>query len=192
MPNIDTTENTSSGMKFISPENIIKEIDIKPGAVIADLGCGTVYFSIPLAKKVGKEGRVYSIDILKTKLEVVKSQARLLGLDNIIIQRANLEVPEGSKLSKESVDWVMLVNMLFQSNKEGKDKIICEAKRILKKGGQMLVVEWGEQNSNIGPDKDLRVSKEELVRMAHEHGLGVIKEMNIGDFHYGLILAKYK
>jgi ubiquinone/menaquinone biosynthesis C-methylase UbiE len=192
MPNIDTTENTSSGMKFISPENIIKEIDIKPGAVIADLGCGTGYFSIPLAKKVGKEGRVYSIDILKTKLEVVKSQARLLGLDNIIIQRANLEVPEGSKLSKESVDWVMLVNMLFQSNKEGKDKIICEAKRILKKGGQMLVVEWGEQNSNIGPDKDLRVSKEELVRMAHEHGLGVIKEMNIGDFHYGLILAKYK
>jgi len=179
-------------MKFISPENIIKEIDIKPGAVIADLGCGTGYFSIPLAKKVGKEGRVYSIDILKTKLEVVKSQARLLGLDNIIIQRANLEVPEGSKLSKESVDWVMLVNMLFQSNKEGKDKIICEAKRILKKGGQMLVVEWGEQNSNIGPDKDLRVSKEELVRMAHEHGLGVIKEMNIGDFHYGLILAKYK
>ena len=192
MPDIDTTENTSLGMKFISPENIIKEIDIKPGAVIADLGCGTGYFSIPLAKKVGKEGMVYSIDILKTKLEVVKSQARLLGLDNIIIQRANLEVPEGSKLSKESVDWVMLVNMLFQSNKEGKDKIICEAKRILKKGGQMLVVEWGESNGNIGPDKDLRISKEELVRMAHEHGLGVIKEMNIGDFHYGLILAKYK
>ena len=192
MSDTSTIKNISSGIKFIDPEEIIREMDIRAGMAIADLGCGTGYFSFPLAQKVGKEGTVYAIDILEPKLEVVKSQARLLGLDNIVVRRANLEMPESSKLEKESVDWAILVNMLFQNNKEGRKRIINEAKRILKKGGQILAVEWSNPNGNIGPDKNIRIPKEELVRMAHEHGLGVAKEINIGDFHYGLILAKYK
>ena len=201
MPNLNTIKNTSlpdqekklpQGAKFIDPESVVKSLDIKAGMHIADLGCGTGYFSLPLAKIVGSEGKVYAIDILKSKLESVKSQAKILGLNNIIVQHANLEVSEGSKMGKESVEWVILVNMLFQNNPDGRKKIMLEAKRILKKGGFILVIEWDKTGASIGPDVDLRIPKEEMIIMAHEHGLGVVKEVKIGDFHYGLILTKYK
>lgn len=201
MPNTDTIKNTSlqdmekalpQGMKFIDPEKIIKELEVAEGMKIADFGCGTGYFTIPLAQKVGDKGEIYALDILESKLESVKSQKKLSGLNNIATKRVNLEMPEGSKLEKESVDWVILVNMLFQNNREGREKIMQEAKRVLKKGGHILVIEWSSANVSMGPDKDLRIPKEEMTRMAHERGLGVLKEINIGSFHYGLILAKYK
>jgi ubiquinone/menaquinone biosynthesis C-methylase UbiE len=184
--------NMPDGAKFLNPEKIVEGMDIKPGMIIADFGCGTGYFSFPLAKKVAKGGMVYAIDILTSKLETVASQAKLNGLHNITTRHANLEIAEGSKLQKESVDWVILVNMLFQNNNEGKKKIMQEAKRVLKKGGNILLIEWDKNQLSIGPDDALRVSKEEMTRMAREYGLGIATEITVSDFHYGLILAKYK
>jgi ubiquinone/menaquinone biosynthesis C-methylase UbiE len=190
---LPTFENDiANGAKFLNPEKIVEDMDVKKGMRIADFGCGTGYFSIPLAKKVGKGGAVYAIDILPSKLETVSSQAKLDGLNNIITRRTNLEIYEGSKLEKESVDWVILVNMLFQNNSEGKKKIMQEAKRVLKKGGNILVIEWGKGDPAIGPDESIRVSKEEMTRIAREYGLGIVSEIPVSDFHYGLILAKYK
>ncbi|MFA6047496.1 MAG: class I SAM-dependent methyltransferase [Parcubacteria group bacterium] len=180
------------GAKFLNPEKIVKEMEIKPGMIIADFGCGTGYFCFPLAQKVGKGGKIYAIDILNSKLETVASQAKLSGINNIITSRANLEATEGSKLQKESVDWVILVNMLFQNNSEGKKKIMQEAKRVLKKGGNILVIEWDKDKSTIGPEKTIRVSKDEMMRIAREYGLGIATEIPVSDFHYGMILAKYK
>jgi len=180
------------GAKFLNPEKIVEGMDIKPGMIIADFGCGTGYFSFPLAQKVGKGGVVYAIDILNSKLETVASFAKLNGLNNIITSRANLEMAEGSKLQKESVDWVILVNMLFQNNSEGKKKIMQESKRVLKKGGNILIIEWDKDRSSIGPEKSLRVSKDEMTRIAREYGLGITTEISVSDFHYGLVLAKYK
>lgn len=199
MPNIDTIKNTSMpdlekklplGVRFMDPAKIVDTLGIDEGMKIADFGCGTGYFAFPLAKKVGRKGLVYALDILNPKLEAVNSQAKLSGITNIITMKANLELSEGSGLKKESVDWVILVNMLFQNNREGRKKIINEAKRVLVKGGRALVVEWNESDISIGPDKDFRISKEDLTVMIHEYGLGVLKEIEIGNFHYGLILGK--
>lgn len=201
MPNINTIKknsftdpgkNVPAGARFIDPEAVIGDMDMKTGMNVADFGCGTGYFSLPLAKAVGKEGIICALDILPSKLESVRSQAKLLGLNNIKTRISNLEIPEGSKLEKETMDWVILVNMLFQNNKSGRTKIIQEAKRVLKRGGFLLVIEWNELESSIGPDKKIRISKEEMIRMARENGLGILKELKVGNFHYGMILAKYK
>lgn len=184
--------NVPDGAKFLNPEKIVEEMDVKPGMLIADFGCGTGYFVFPLAKKIGKGGTIYAIDLLNSKLEAIASRAKLTGMNNIVTSRANLELPGGSKLEKESVDWVILVNMLFQNNNEGKKKIMQEVKRVLKKGGNVLVIEWDKDKASIGPEKALRISKDEMIRIIREHGLGIAKEIPVSDFHYGMILAKYK
>lgn len=179
------------GMRFINPPKIVEKLDIEEGMTIADFGCGTGYFSFPLAQKAGKTGTVYAIDILKSKLESIASEAKLQGLSNIVTRRANLELVQGSNLAPESIDWVILVNMLFQNNEESRKKIIKEAKRVLKKGGHMLVIEWDKKNPSFGPDMDLRIPKEKLIILIRENGLGVLSELDISNFHYGLILTKY-
>lgn len=190
--NMTNLQNMPDGAKFLDPEKIVEKMDIRPGMIIADFGCGTGYFIFPLAKKIGKGGVIYAIDILNSKLEAIDSRAKLNGINNIITRRSNLELLNGSKLEKESVDWVILVNMLFQNNMEGKKKIMQETKRVLKKGGNVLVIEWDKNKASIGPEKALRISKDEMTSIIREHGLGIATEIPVSDFHYGLILAKYK
>jgi ubiquinone/menaquinone biosynthesis C-methylase UbiE len=181
-------EDLSFGLKFINPRMIIDMMEIASGMSVGDFGCGTGYFTFPLAEKVGQNGLIYALDILKEKLEAVESEAKVLGLSNIIVKRANLEMVGGSKLEENSLDWVCLVNMLFQNS--NKKIILEEVVRVLKKGGKCLIVEWNVQDSSFGPKSELRISKEEIVGVAQNSGLSISREIEISDFHYGVILEK--
>ena len=114
----------SFGLKFINPKSIIDMLEVTTGMFVGDFGCGTGYFTFPLAQKVEQSGRVYALDILKEKLEAIESEAKVLGLSNIITKRANLELVGGSKLDENSLDLVCLVNMLFQ-NKDKNLNVGC-------------------------------------------------------------------
>ncbi|MFA6973654.1 MAG: methyltransferase domain-containing protein [Parcubacteria group bacterium] len=176
------------GVKFTDPDFVVKQLDVQAGMKIADFGCGTGYFSLALAKKVGEEGVVYSLDILPQRLESVLSNAKRANLTNIIAKRVNLENPNGSRLEANSIDLAVLKGMLFQ-NKKKKD-ILAEAARVLKPGGQALVIEWGMANAAMGPEMQLRISKEALLGIAQQVGLSAAKEVNVGNFHYGVVLVK--
>src|SRR4030065_1622824 len=99
---------TLSGKKFRDPEAIIGLLNLPQGCVVADFGCGTGYFSLPIARQIGGKGIVYALDILTDKLEAVESQAKTQGVTNILTKRVNLENKNGSKLEPESVDWVIV------------------------------------------------------------------------------------
>ncbi|MCX6761562.1 MAG: class I SAM-dependent methyltransferase [Candidatus Moranbacteria bacterium] len=176
------------GMKFIDPQAIISALEIKEDMLVGDFGTGTGYFTFPLAEKVGQNGVVFAIDILKEKLETIESRAKMLHLGNIITKRANLEAVGGSKLEENSLDWVFLVTMLFQ-NKD-KKLVMDEAARVLKKGGKILVIEWNIGDSSFGPMPELRVSKEAIFELAQNSGLSILREIEISDFHCGVVLCK--
>lgn len=175
-------------LKFIDPEAIINFLNLPRGIIVADFGCGTGYFSLPIAKKIGEKGIVYALDILVEKLEVVESQAKTQGITNVITKRVNLEKKEGSTLLSESADWIILKDMLFQ-NKD-KSQILEEAKRVLKPQGKILLIEWRKENMKIGPSSELRIPKEGMMELVRRANLGIFSEVDAGNFHYGLVLVK--
>jgi len=174
--------------QFINPDDIINQLGVSRNSVVADFGCGSGYFSIPLAQFIGEEGKVYALDVLASALESVESKAKIHGLSNIITKRVNLEKESGSKFSDESVDWVILKDVLFQNNK--KDIILKEAYRVLKKSGKLLIIEWNEKAGTFGPGSDLKVSSEGLKKLIAGGGFKIEKEISAGDYHYGFIAAK--
>lgn len=175
-------------VKFINPDEIVSSLDIEKGMTVADFGCGAGFFSIAIAKKISETGLIYALDILPQKLESVESQARALGLTNIVAKRANLEKEKGSGLADGSCDWVILKDILFQ-NKD-KTAVLKEAKRVLKDKGKALLIEWKINDSSFGPENGSRISEEAVVSIVQESGLGVLKKIKVGNFHYGLILIK--
>ena len=172
---------------FLNPQIIVDELEISSGMRIAHFGCGNGYFTFPLAKKVGEEGRVYAFDILEQKVDALKNQARLWGLRNIITIKTNLEAEKGSQLDEKSVDWVVIVNMLYQNDKKG--SILKEAQRILKPKGKILLIDWGATSTSIGPAKQIRISQEELTKKIQQYSLTIQKEIAVGDFHFGMVLT---
>lgn len=173
---------------FLRPEEVLRDnIEIRQGMVIADLGCGSGYFTIPLARAVSNQGKVYAVDVLPGALASVRSRAKLEGLFNVESIRANAEIKGGTNLEDNSVDLVMLSNILFQSDK--KNDIIKEASRILKSGGNLIVVEWSEKNP-IGPPSSQRVKESEIKEIIMEQNLKLLKSFDAGSYHYGLVFVK--
>lgn len=173
---------------FLQPERIVARLDIRPGMVVADFGAGSGYFSIPAARKVGENGKVYAIDIQPHAVDLIRSRANLEHLRNIETVWADLERPQGSHLPDNAVDFVIVANILFQA--EAKSEVFKEARRVLRTGGQLAVLEWDETPFPAGPPMTLRTPKAGVKRMAGEVGLELEKEFDAGSHHFGLLFIK--
>lgn len=177
-----------SALTFADPSAIVDQLNIELKSNVADFGCGSGFFSFEFAKRVGAEGVVYAFDILPAALESVESRAKILNLSNIITKRANLEKENGSELAPESVDWVVIKDILFQN--KNKKIILSEASRILKTGGHAILMEWNPKEALVGPNIELRISPEQLRSLVENVNLVVEKELNVGGFHYAFLVKK--
>jgi ubiquinone/menaquinone biosynthesis C-methylase UbiE len=173
---------------FVDPETLLRQLTIAPASVVADFGCGSGYFSLAFAKAVGKEGRVIALDILPSALDAVASRARMAGLSQVSTKRANLEKENGSGLEGQSVDWVILKDILFQN--KNKEVILGEVSRILRPGGRVLLMEWKDEDASVGPEIQLRVSRDDLISLVQSTGFSLQQELQVGDFHYAFLLGK--
>ncbi|MFZ2976167.1 MAG: methyltransferase domain-containing protein [Candidatus Moraniibacteriota bacterium] len=181
-------KNINYAVKFLNPDEIISKLEIFPGMKIAHFGCGTGFFTFSVAKKVGESGLVYAIDIQSSKIETMQSQAKMLGLNNIDAYRANLEEKNGTKIKNEDVDWVLIINMLYQNKK--KQEVLEEAQRVLKVGGKILLIDWESKDRSLGPEMETRVSQDELAVIIEKSDLSILKKINVSNFHFGLVLVK--
>lgn len=170
---------------MFDPEEVLSQLGLKSYMAAAEFGCGSGGFTIPLAKKLG-EGKVYGLDILEEKLSALKHKAELEKVFNIQTKVADLDEKEGSGLSSNSLDLVLIPNVLFQAEK--KNNMVEEAARILKEGGELVVVDWKE-DAAIGPNEG-RVSAGEVKEIAEKSNLKLKKEFSAGPYHYGLVFEK--
>lgn len=171
---------------FLQPEEILKQLNIRKDMTIADFGCGAGYFTIPLAK-TAEQGKVYALDVLVEALESVRSRAKLEGLFNIETMRRDLEIANGSGLENDSIDMVLLGNILFQVS--NKTAIIKEVKRVLKKDGELIIVDW-RTNQPMGPPDNLVVSLDKAKTVVKEQGLIFKKEFPVDKYHWGMVFKK--
>ncbi|MFA6305099.1 MAG: methyltransferase domain-containing protein [Patescibacteria group bacterium] len=177
------------GTELLDAQYILKDVlEIAYGSRVADLGVGSMaFFALQAAKLVGDKGRVYACDILKDVLSAVEGKARQEGLLNIKTIWTNLEIVGAAKID-EPVDYALLINILFQSQKHV--EILQEASRLLKPEGKLLMVEWKPTGGPIGPAVNLRISQADAERLATEAGFTKIKEFEAGANHYGLVFQK--
>ncbi|MBI2055700.1 MAG: methyltransferase domain-containing protein [Candidatus Sungbacteria bacterium] len=185
---LPSSPTSSASGDFLHPERILNYLDIRPGMVVADFGAGSGHFTIAAARKVGESGKVYALDIQKQVLDLIKSRANLEHLLQIETVWADLERERGSRLDESSVDFVITANILFQAEK--KKEIIEEARRVLKPGGALALIEWDDTPFPAGPAAALRLPKRVSKTMAENSGFELEKEFAAGSHHYGLLFKK--
>ena len=114
---------------------VLSEIGVGEGHSILDFGCGSGTYSIPAAKLIGKNGKVYSLDVSQSSLKKISSKAESEGLDNIVtlLSAGKPKIP----IDDESLNHVLLIDVLQEiSNKE---KLFEEIHRVLKPEGLVIV-----------------------------------------------------
>ena len=177
----------SQGTKFLNPQSVIDQAGLSPGMRVADFGCGTGDFALAAARAVGADGQVSAIDIQDSALSSTRSKARIAGVLNIELIKANLEVYKSSALPDESQDAVLLTNILFQT--ENKNGIIKESFRVLREGGALVFVDWLKE-ADFGPARGWRLEKDETKALIEKEGFIFKKEISAGAFHFGMVFSK--
>ena len=173
--------------KFINPPNVIAETGLKNGQVVADLGCGSGFYSIPSAQIVGNSGKVYAVDIQESKLAYTQSTAHQIGYKNVVTITANLEQPL-EEIPEGSCDLVIVASILHEIG--DRKPLLTNAYKILKTGGKLLAVEWKKGFTVFGPAQDRRISQEDLEQFILGFGFRKHQDLDADDFHYALTFIK--
>ena len=117
---------------FEPPQRLIGPY-VKNGQVVADLGCGSGYYTLALAELVGSEGKVYAVDLGKKCIRALEKKVDKGGYHNIEAHASSAS--DVSFIKDRSVDFV-LANGLLCSMAEDRQSAVNEIKRILKSTGQ--------------------------------------------------------
>lgn len=166
---------------FSDPVKNLKALGLREDAIVADLGAGTGFYSVTAGHLVPK-GKVYAVEIVKDFLETIKKKVREAHLRNVEIIWGNIEKIGGTKIGDGVIDAAVASNVLFQV--EDKKNFILEIKRILKKGGSVLLIDWSE-SSVMGAK--IIIPKERAREMFEKEGFIFEREIDAGAHHYGMI-----
>lgn len=171
--------------KFIDPIEILNKLDLKDDMIVADFGCGSGGWVIPLAKRL-EQGIIYAIDLQEEMLSVLESKLKAENIQNVRKILSDVEDKKDLKLSPLSCDLILMTNLLFQA--EDKKQVFKQAQRLLKPNGRILIVDW-KPNNLLEPEKG-KVSADEVKKMAKEFNFELKNEFPAGSYHYVLVFEK--
>lgn len=155
---------------------ILDSLDIRPGQVIVDAGCGNGYMARLFADRVGPTGRVIALDIAEEFLGPLRAEARPVHLE---VVKSDITWPTG--LEESSVDVVYISTVVHVFSKERFRGFVTEAGRILKPGGLLGVLEMEKKPTSFGPPLSQRYSPPELRRAIP---LTPVKTVSAAEYFY--------
>ncbi len=184
MNTVDFLDN-SERLKWNNPHDIVAVAQIRPGARIADIGCGTGWFSFELEKATRPRGMVYALDKLPAMLQILETKRQ--NYERI------LTLPCGEnefELDNGEVDVVFHANVLHEC--ETPELHLKEAYRVLKNGGRIVVIEWmwADEESQPGPPNTRRLEIQTTRSLLEGAGFTVQSTGEAGPYHYVIIAEK--
>ena len=126
------------------PEKVLDTLKITPGSTVADIGAGTGYFSLRLAKRVGPQGRVLATDIQPQMLALLSENMRAAGIRNI---EPILCTPTDAKLPEGQLDLALMVDVYHEL--ASPEETMTQVRRALKPDGRLVLVEYRGEDPNV-------------------------------------------
>jgi len=167
--------------KWQKPTKVIVALKIKPGTVVADIGCGSGYFTLRIAPVVGDSGHVYAVDIDTVVLNKLRQKIQEKGFTNvttIVGEHGDPLLPDGA------IDVVMMVNT-YHEVKE-REAMLESIKRDLKKDGIMAIIDMPPR----GPDDKHFLDKQTVLDEVQSAGYILVRERRFLDKQFFLIFKK--
>ncbi len=161
---------------FQNPQKMLSPY-VKEGMKVLDIGCAMGFFSLPLAKMVGSNGKVICVDVQKKMIEALEKRAQKAKISDRIETRICSHHSLDLNDLKEKIDFVFAAAVIHEvPDASAFFSEICET---IKKDGKFLVV---EPKGHIS-EKDFEIS----VSLAEQNGFQVIDSPQISRSHVVLL-----
>ena len=166
---------------YQKPHEVLTALAIEPGEVIADIGAGSGYFTFRLAHHVGDKGRVYAVDISPDMVRHLNRRIRELKAMNVTAILADADDP---LLADASIDRFFFSNSWHHI--ENQSKYLSLIKKMLKPGGEIIMIDFHKKELPIGPPMQMKIAREDLIRQMESNGFRLMKEHTFLPYQYFL------
>ena len=126
------------------PERALRILKIPKGAVVADVGAGSGYMSIRMAKIVGPDGKVYANDIQLGMLDLLRKNAEKAKLTNVTPVLGTVEDP---RLPAGALDLILMVDVYHEFSQP--QKMLQKMREALKPSGRLVLVEYRGEDPSV-------------------------------------------
>ncbi len=165
---------------------IMDRLNIKTGDIVADIGVGSGYFTIPLAKRVGNNGMVFAEDIQIEMINYVSKKVEGLEMKNV---RVIFGKPDDPSLLDNFFNLVFLANTYHELEKPF--SMLKNISKDLRYYGRLAVIDWDpSKKPPFGPLKEDKVPEHIVIKEVESVGFDLIEKHNFMPYHYFLVFKK--
>jgi ubiquinone/menaquinone biosynthesis C-methylase UbiE len=163
---------------------LIKNMQLKPGMVVADIGAGSGYYSVKMSKQLGSS-KVYAVDVEPEMIAFLNKRTKDDAISNIV---PVLGTEQSVNLPAASIDLMLLVDVYHElSFPYEMGRSMLEA---LKPGGSLFLVEYRAEDPNV-PIKEIhKMSKKQAVRELEAAGFRFEKNIANLPWQHCLVFRK--
>jgi len=152
-----------------APDQALDIIGIKRGSVVADIGAGSGYMTIRMARRVGSNGAVYANDIQQPMLDLLDRRLKKGKIANV---RPILGTPDDPKLPADSIEMALLVDVYHEFSQP--QAMLRHLHAALKTGGRLVLLEYRKEDPSIPirPEHKMSVAEAKMEVEAEGFKLG--------------------
>ncbi|HJY81511.1 MAG TPA: methyltransferase domain-containing protein, partial [Candidatus Binatia bacterium] len=165
------------------PDAVIQALNLKDGQVVADIGAGSGYFTLRLARAVGQKGRVFAVDVDKGMLDYLHQRLDKEKIQNV----QTMHVPAHDPLLIDgSLDLAFVCDTYHHL--EDREVYLRKLRKALKPDGRLAIVDFYKRDGiPVGPPMSMRLGEETVEKELQEAGLKITEKLTFLPYQYILI-----
>jgi ubiquinone/menaquinone biosynthesis C-methylase UbiE len=155
------------------PDVALDVLQIPRGAAVADIGAGSGYITVRLARRVGPTGMVFANDVQPQMLEMLRRRMEREKISNVTLVQGTIDDP---KLPPASVDLELMVDVYHEFSQP--QAMLRGLRQALKPGGRLVLLEYRKENPAIPirPEHKMSVAEAKMELEAEGFTLAKVDE----------------
>ncbi|TCK66647.1 methyltransferase family protein [Winogradskyella wandonensis] len=174
-PEREYEENTSK---------LIKNLDIQPNDILADIGAGSGYHVFKMAP-LAKNGKVYAVDIQKEMLDAIKQENKRQKLNNIVLLQGT---EKSTNLPEDAIDKILMVDVYHEFSFPV--EMLASMKKALKPNGEIYLVEYRAEDDNVPMKRLHKMSEKQAIKEFEAAGFKFLKNISNLPWQHCMIFIK--
>jgi len=142
-----------------NPEEMLEQLNVKPGMTVCDMGCGDGYYTIELAKRVGPSGKVIAVDIQPEMLQELSRRCQRADLKNVEMV---LGLPHDPKLPVGQIDVILMVDVYHEFSNPV--EMLDAMRKSLKPDGRIALVEFRGEDPQVPIKPEHKMTKKQILK----------------------------
>ena len=168
-----------------APSKAIQALQVRPGQVVADIGAGSGYYTVRLAREVGATGKVYGTDIQPGMLALLARNVARAQIDNVV---PVLGTPEDPRLPPDALDLALMVDVYHEL--AAPQAFIRRLRVSLKRTGRLVLLEFRKEDPRVPIRPEHKMSVAEVRQELEPEGFRLSAVLDDLPWQHILVLTR--